>query len=421
MTLKDISEGVVPMRERVCSISQLICFVLVGSFFVTATQSSPALAEEGLEKAIHLADSGSYKEALLLLHSSLKKIDGQSHDAARNYYYQGVCYQRLGHPDEAKQCFDAAQQMQSPRSSARPPVTAAISSSSSARSTGSSSSRGRSSSSDIGSSAGSSESSGRENLSNLPAESKIRFLTGEQGHMLVDAYVNGRPIRVMFDTGAPGVLLGTNHLSQLGLSRPSEAPTTSVRGWAGKGVPAWEKVLDVRMGDITRRLLCTIMDSDREEPLVGYAFVEGLPYEIDQKGRCMVVRNPAAQQSRAVNPLYDIPCRIVNTKPVVPVRVEHKTTDFFIDTGASSTIMNYSTFLRLGMEMPSNARTMYGGGVGGSVAFKEVEMDITFGPIHKSGFPVMVGGAAGNAIGQDFLEGWKFTVDDKQQLLRFFH
>ena len=374
------------------------------------TLASPeAQADQTLDQAIQLANGGSYKQALLLLHGSLKQHSQRRGDAARNYYYQGLCYQKLGHPVEAQRCFGFSQTLQSTK-------PAGGSSTNNER-------RGDANSTSVfKGSENPSKNSALENLGNVPSESKIRFNVGEQGHMMVDAFINGRPIQIMFDTGAPGVLLSVGHLAQLGLAKPAESPTTSVRGWAGKPVPAWERDLNVKMGEITRRLRCTIMDSEREDPLVGYAFVEGLPYEIDQKGRCMIVHNPASvQQPRAVNALYDIPCKIVHTKPVVPVRVSNKTTEFFIDTGASSTIMNYSTFLKLGMELPPDAKTVYGGGVGGAVTFKEVEMDLTFGPIHKSSFTVNVGGSAGNAIGQDFLEGWKFTVDDKNEMVRFFH
>jgi hypothetical protein len=35
--------------------------------------------------------------------------------------------------------------------------------------------------------------------------------------------------------------------------------------------------------------------------------------------------------------------------------------------------------------------------------------------------PVLIGGAGMNALGQDFLQGYKFTIDEKQRLIRFFH
>jgi hypothetical protein len=60
-------------------------------------------------------------------------------------------------------------------------------------------------------------------------------------------------------------------------------------------------------------------------------------------------------------------------------------------------------------------------GVGGNVSMRVCYYDLRLGPITRKDFRVLVGGQAGNCIGQDFMEGWRFKVDRQKNLMRFFH
>jgi hypothetical protein len=46
---------------------------------------------------------------------------------------------------------------------------------------------------------------------------------------------------------------------------------------------------------------------------------------------------------------------------------------------------------------------------------------VRIGPLVKENFPLLIGGQAGTAIGQDLMEGWRCRVDREHNLLRFFH
>lgn len=136
----------------------------------------------------------------------------------------------------------------------------------------------------------------------------------------------------------------------------------------------------------------------------------------------MTVRRPGAEVEQPFNSAYDFPCTIMGTKPYVSVKAEHSSVQFFIDTGADRTIMSRSTAESLGIQkIPGSALRVGGEGVRGSVAFKEVEVSLRFGPINRPYMPVLIGGSGMNALGQDFQQGYKFTLDEKQHLVRFFH
>ena len=92
-----------------------------------------------------------------------------------------------------------------------------------------------------------------------------------------------------------------------------------------------------------------------------------------------------------------------------------------IDTGASMTIISLDQASSMGLDIPDNAPVMMAGGVGGMIPFRRVGLDIRLGPIFKQDFPVMIGGNAGCAIGQDFMAGWRFTVDRDARMVKFFH
>jgi predicted aspartyl protease len=260
-------------------------------------------------------------------------------------------------------------------------------------------------------------------FASLPQTAKLRFRHGEQGHMVVDAYLNGHPIKAMFDTGA-NTYLNTNALKSAGIAPPGRPPDTYARGWAGVAIPAWRMKMQITVGDLTRTQTVTFQqssaDGDAIMPLIGQDFINGYKYAIDEAGGWINLTKRGGE-SAAYNPAYDVPCVKRGKDDYVPLEINGKQVVAFIDTGASSTIIDDITFARLGLSMPSDAPYVGMSGVGGGFTCRQVEMDLKLGPIRKQNFRVLVGGTAGNGIGQDFMKGWRYTVDHDRNLLRFFH
>lgn len=404
--------------------------IAVGILMVSAGQ---ARADEALNKAIKLTNEGKYAESIAFLRQSSDK-----RTQATRLYYSGYCYHKLGdlanahnvftlllrsYPNsrEAQMAAAFLQQMSSRGTDDSPNKSATSANGSKPQLAEISASRERESSPSQQTNDDSDDAP--KDLANIPDTSKIYFSSGEQGHMFVDAYVNGRPLKCMFDTGATGFTLGFNHLRQCGLPIPTGNPEGINTGWAGKAVPIWYMDVNLKMGPITRKIRAKVQEEMSMEPLIGYAFMKGLKYEIDSKGKCMIVTKPTAKGATGAqdNRLYDIPCRMINTKAVVPVRINNKVIPAIVDTGSNATIINAATAAQIGIEIPADAPTEYGGGIGGVTSFRIVEMDLRFGPISKQSFPVRIGGNSGNAIGQDFLAGWRFTIDQEKSMLRFYH
>jgi len=264
-----------------------------------------------------------------------------------------------------------------------------------------------------------------QELAGLPSENRIYFTPGSSGHMLVKAYLDNRPIDCWFDTGA-SAHFGKNNLAAAGIALPRGEPTGSVTGWAGKPVPTWDQPMKLRLGNMERTVMVTIEEESNTMPLVGQQFLRGYDYEIDHKGGFLTMRKKKQENSTSaftssVSSLYDIPCVTRGSREYVTVEINNRKIELLLDTGANSTILSYAEAKKLGLVVPDDAPTVTGVGVGGSITSKVVYVTMHLGPVWKKGFPVEVAQVDSGAIGQDFLQGHRFTIDKEKGLLRFFH
>ena len=266
----------------------------------------------------------------------------------------------------------------------------------------------------------------KKEFSKLPDKAEIRFVPGSQGHMMVTAYINGKPIRCMFDTGASG-FVGVKDCSRIGIKAPrsNDKPDGYTRGWAGRSVPVYNREANVKIGNLERVIPIRVSPAWRNEPLLGQEFLRDYMYSIDRAARIMTLHkktSKSAKTKRKIHSLYDIPCVVENDREYVNIKINGRTcSKVLIDTGASSTIISAADAKSCGLVVPINAPRMRMSGVGGGITMRRVFVNISLGPIRKSGFPILVGGRAGSAIGQNFMTGWRFTVDREAKLLRFFH
>lgn len=260
-------------------------------------------------------------------------------------------------------------------------------------------------------------------MARLPDTAEIKFNSGESGHMEVNAYINGKLIKCWFDTGADEIL-SADHLREIGIEAPSGKPDSYSIGWAGTQVPIWYKEVTLKVGPLTRTLpIAVSKEASDLPPLIGQGFVKGYQYAIDNAaGRMLLTKKSSSSRaSTSQNKLYDIPCIVEGDREYVTISVNGKTCkNVLIDTGAACTILSKEAANALGLDL-SDAQVVAGQGVGGIVEFREVDVDIQLGPIKKMNFSVKVGGMGTSAIGQDFMSGWRFTVDREAKLLRFFH
>jgi len=116
----------------------------------------------------------------------------------------------------------------------------------------------------------------------LPKETWVPF-TRRGTSMIVDAKVNNKSMKMIFDTGAEGCAFSLAHFRQLGLPLPSGPPTAMAVG-VGKNVPMpiWRVKVDVSVGHIERKqFIVAVGDNGLPLPLLGQEFFSGMEYSID--------------------------------------------------------------------------------------------------------------------------------------------
>ncbi|HNB21126.1 MAG TPA: aspartyl protease family protein [Candidatus Melainabacteria bacterium] len=264
----------------------------------------------------------------------------------------------------------------------------------------------------------------------VPPNAKAYFtITPGHNDMNVDGAVNKRRMTFCFDTGASVPMLGKNHLRELGIHPPT-TPATSKVGGIGGTVESWTMKLDVTIGGITKKIPVTVTEEWDHAPLLGQDFFSDIDYEIDNIGHCIHFSKSSAI---AKDDTYSIPFQRIGKHLYVQLEGEKgKKTQMIVDTGAEGILFSPSNVRELGLDT-TGGETEYHKGVGGSGTTEAVGFVVDMlrlGPIvvrnvkcsADVGGKGMIGkeGAAG-LLGQAFFSGWRFTIDNRNQRLRFFH
>jgi predicted aspartyl protease len=245
--------------------------------------------------------------------------------------------------------------------------------------------------------------------------------------MNVEAAVNKRRMTFCFDTGASVTMMGKNHLRQLGIHPPTTAATGKIGGIGGT-IDSWTMKLDVSIGGITKRLPVRIADEWELAPLLGQDFFSDIDYEIDNVGHCIRF---SKSQNAPKDDTYSIPFTRIGKHLYVQVEGEKgKKTQMIVDTGAEGVLLSPTNVRELGVDTSGGSLETHQG-VGGTTEAVGMVVDmLRLGPIVVRNIKVsadtgqkgMVGkeGSSG-LLGQAFFSGWRFTVDNRNQRLRFFH
>lgn len=297
-----------------------------------------------------------------------------------------------------------------------------------------SSSSGKSASGKSGSSSNSSTASKKSEVvaldPNLPKECDVNCTKDNHGRIWVDAYLENRPVKLLFDTGAPTVFIGQNQLSQYGINLNLGTANSQAGGSSSdERMPAWMKKLRVKVGPIERTTSVQITEVNHADPLLGQSFFKEFDYTIDGGGGRIHFRQKALGQGGAVRNAYSVPFawRELGHRVIVNVEINGKTGPVMFDTGNTASALCFHSEKQakaFGIAIPDDAPTTMTSGVTGSGVSKVVTVSrIKMGPIDRSNIEVNIrnGGDAQDLplLGQPFWENYQYTIDMNAKQIHF--
>lgn len=253
---------------------------------------------------------------------------------------------------------------------------------------------------------------------------KIPFTRYHGGHLLVDAHLNGLPLRMIFDTGAESILIGKNHFRALGLVPPSGPPIGHVQGVGGL-VEVWETPAEIQLGGMKRYVKVIVQDALNLPPLLGQTFFRDYAYDIDTQGGFIhFTRKEKGLREKAYVPqdTINIPFVPEGRELVVTATVNGKLYPMFFDTGASQIVLSIADAAELGIHIPNDAPMVQTSGVGGSAYGYLVNIDrMELGPVLKTNIQaaVLIRALPRPLLGQSFFGNKRFTIDNENRLIRF--
>lgn len=118
----------------------------------------------------------------------------------------------------------------------------------------------------------------------VSSQGGVPFKRVRGGGVLVSVEVNGRPIDMLFDTGAQSCLFSKKDMRMLGISIPADAEHEMTQG-VGGGMPGLRfPVSRMKLGPIDKtNLPITVVEQDFGEPLLGQSFFHDYQYTIDDQ------------------------------------------------------------------------------------------------------------------------------------------
>lgn len=272
------------------------------------------------------------------------------------------------------------------------------------------------------------ETRAKTGLDKIPDECRIYCQRTRNGHYILEAYLNGRPIKCMFDTGAEGNAFGKNHLKALGLTPPSGTPSGKSQGVGDGGAQDfWIMEADLKVGTIERKKIeISVQENLPTYPLIGQEFFEDFTYTIDNEASCIhLVRKSKKGGSiyAALNDTNSIPFTRYGKEMLVEVEVQGKKAQMYFDTGAAGVVFPAKQLDELGIKIPEDAYQGRSSGVAGSTNTKFFKVtSIKMGPISKSNFYISVpdGYAMPHGlVGQSLLNDYEYTVDYENSRIHF--
>lgn len=253
----------------------------------------------------------------------------------------------------------------------------------------------------------------------LPEEDYVHFFKDPHGKPMVNGLFNGRPFRMLIDTGAYRTVVGKKYLDILNIPVPKEKPTRFSYG-AGGRVYYWTMPFEFVVGKTKRKMnVCVIEDEDFI--CLGQPFLRGLSYRFDNtKNEIFISKNAERTKKLLAQDAVEIPFRMVNGNMIVVLKVDGKNIETNFDTGAHGLLLGYDQAKKQGILENKNFMRARISGMGSKTAdtLSCVVDSVELGPMKWTNVPALLYGSY-SVIGQDFFGNRHFVIDHENRVIRF--
>jgi clan AA aspartic protease (TIGR02281 family) len=376
--------------------------------FGTSFSGAVALAaDDDLSEGVRLYGEKSFKDAI----GHLKRVSDKTNKPTA-LYYQALCLQGLGDSTASVQLFHRIKDTY-PATREGQMVTAYFSNVGGARAPASVPVRQVATTQTVSSSAMG---------DHLPDSCTVPFHREISNHMFVNVLINGRPAKVIFDTGASTCLFGKQQLSNIGVNYDVTGKGQAMG--VGSGVVNFDRAnLRITLGDITKTINTAVAPSMNTESLLGQDFFSDFRYDVDSSAGVIHFQKKGSRSYEAMDTI-NIPFRTQGREMLVTARVNGRDCEMIFDTGAHNNIFPIAIWQRLGLQIPSDAHQTMAGGVGGMARGFSFNADrIELGAVMKTNVPVMVieSGLPYPLLGQEFFKDKRFSIDNDSSVIKFVH
>ena len=258
------------------------------------------------------------------------------------------------------------------------------------------------------------------NTGDSPDSMVVPFARESSGHLVVNCMLNGKPQRMIFDTGASVCVATEGQLSRLNIPIPANTPQSYATGVSGT-VKTRLMPVEVQLGDLKKVVTMSVMQDLPTLPLLGETFFGAYQYIVDNSTGSIRFVKPGS--SSVPSDTINIPFVRSGRELEITVAINNVDVKLLFDTGAQTTVVPASV---IGRTNPGQWKLVgYGttSGVGGTGTCKAYKVNsIEVGSIRQYDFKIVVVDRLPiqyGLLGQDFFGHRKFTIDNEHNMIRF--
>lgn len=247
--------------------------------------------------------------------------------------------------------------------------------------------------------------------------------------MMMTVEINGHQVEMMLDTGAPGICIGRNQLSAIGVRPPEGDPAGTTGGSSNSHrVGTWYMNASVKVGPFTDpNCRIQVIDAEDGNALLGQTFIKHFEYQVDQSAHCIRFTKKGTSGS-SLSQGYTLPFtfREGGNRIIVDGEINGRKSKFMMDTGNSGSGIAFHSpeqAAKYGAPVPDGARvdTFYGVSGSGS-AYVYTISHLRVGPIDCNDLKVAahMGSGFGSEeplLGHEVFAGWQYTVDYDKKVI----